>query len=64
MTTFPSLRSAAAYAGVSYQAIRSWAREYDIGEFRDGNWRIDKDKLDRVIHARDQIDEIRASLRT
>lgn len=63
MAKFPSLRTAAAYAGVSYQAIRNWSFEYDIGEFRDGQWIIDKEKLDRVIAARDQIEEIRASLR-
>lgn len=63
MATFPSLRTAADYAGVSYQAIRTWAREYDIGEFTEGRWIISKEKLDRVIAARDQIEEIRASLK-
>lgn len=64
MATFPSLRTAAEYAGVSYQAIRTWAKQYDIGEFRDGKWVISREKLDRVIAARDQIDEIRQSLKT
>ena len=64
MATFPSLRTAAEYAGVSYQAIRTWAKLYDIGEFRDGKWTISREKLDRVIAARDQNDEIRQSLKT
>lgn len=63
MATFPSLRTAATYAGVSYQAIRVWAREYEIGELRDGKWVIHKDRLDRVIAVNDQINELRQSLR-
>lgn len=63
MATFPSLRAAAEYAGVSHQAIKNWISDYSIGELRDGQWLISKDKLDRVIAARDQIEEIRAGLR-
>lgn len=63
MSTFPSLRTAAKYAGVTYQTIRTWSKEYDIGSFENGHWVIDKEKLDRVIEARDQIEEIRSSLK-
>lgn len=61
--TFKSLRSASKYAGVSQTAIQLWIDKYDIGEFIDGRWHIDKDKLDRVIAVRASIAEAEASLR-
>lgn len=64
MATFPSLRTAAKYAGVSYQAIRVWAKEYEIGELQDGKWVIHKERLDRVIAINDQISELRQSLKS
>ena len=63
MSHFNSLRTAAEYAGVTYQSIRTWSKEYGIGHLQDGKWRIDKDKLDKVIAARDQIAEIQESLK-
>lgn len=62
MATFPSLRSAAAYAGVSHEAIRNWSVAYGIGKFENGKWSISKEALDRVIAALDQIEEIKSSL--
>lgn len=64
MQHFNSLNEAARYAGVSFVTIRVWAKEYGIGEIVDGQWRIYKSKLDSVIAAKDQIAEIRASLRS
>lgn len=64
MAVFNSLRLAANYAGVSYQTIRNWADVYEIGEFRDGQWIIHKDRLDRVIAINDQISELRQSLKS
>ncbi len=63
MQTFTSLREAARYANVSYQAIRDWTRIYEIGVMVDGRWHIDKVALDRVLAARDHIAEIEADLR-
>lgn len=63
MSEFVSLRSAAAYANVSYQTIRNWLDDYDLGTFKDGRWTVEKDKLDRVLAARDHIAEIRSSLK-
>lgn len=63
MQTFKSLREAARYAGVSYQAIKDWARIYDIGVMVDGRWHIDKERLDRVLAARAHIAEVEANLR-
>lgn len=63
MSEFQSLRTAADYAGVSYQSILNWSKEYAIGELRDGRWVINKEKLDRIVAAHEQIQEIRASLK-
>ncbi len=63
MRTFTSLREAAAYAGVSYQAVRNWAAEYGIGTFDGTRWTIDGDKLDRVIELRARAAEARADIR-
>lgn len=62
MQHFNSLGEAAKYAGVTPMTIRAWCKEYGIGVKRDNQWRIDRDKLDRVIHAKDQIREINSSL--
>ncbi len=56
---FLSLRSAATYAGVTYEAIRKWTSWYDIGKKVDGRWHIDKVKLDKILWARRQTSELR-----
>lgn len=64
MTTFTSLRAASRYARVSQQSILLWTDKYDIGTQTDtGRWQIDKEKLDRVLAARDHIAELEASIR-
>lgn len=62
MSHFNSLNEAARHAGVSYITVRVWCKEYGIGELKDGQWRIDREKLDRVVLAKDQIREIKSSL--
>lgn len=62
MQHFNSLKEAARHAGVSYITIRVWCKEYGIGDISDGQWRIDREKLDRVIAAKDHIREIKSSL--
>lgn len=63
MATFTSLREAARYAGVSYQAIRDWAQEHQIGELRDGRWHIDREKLDHILASRARIEELKSGFR-
>jgi hypothetical protein len=63
MADFPSLGTAARYAGVTKQSILKWTALYDIGQLIDGRWSIDKEKLDRVIAARNRVAEIQDSLR-
>lgn len=62
MQHFNSLNEAAKYAGVSFVTIRSWCKEYKIGQIESGQWRIDRGKLDQVVNAKDQIREIKSSL--
>jgi hypothetical protein len=63
VSTFPSLRSAAAYAGVSHEIIRVWSIAYGIGNLENGKWAVSKDGLDRIIAAREHITEIRQTLK-
>lgn len=62
MQHFNSLNEAARYAGVSIMTVRTWCKEYKIGQIDRGQWRIDRGKLDQVVSAKDQIREIKSSL--
>lgn len=63
MASFNSLREAAKYARVSQQSMLMWTDKYDIGEREGSRWKIDKEKLDRVISTRDQIAELWESIK-
>ncbi len=52
---FKSLREAGKYAGVYPGTILMWTDQYDIGEQVEGRWRIDKEKLDKLLEARRQL---------
>ena len=52
MTEIVGLQKAAGIAKVSRMTMSDWCNRLDLAEFRAGKWRIDPEKLQRIIDAR------------
>ena len=55
MGDFNSLHAAAKYADVSHETIRIWCKKYRIGKQDGRRWTIYRDRLDRILAARDVL---------